>query len=84
VNGGKVIGGRGTGPSGTFGSAGAAFLEPLPINLKTGAPSASGDMTSQYSVLPTVLDIFGIATPALQKTEWGGVPAVIKPGHKAS
>ncbi|MBM4252995.1 MAG: DUF1501 domain-containing protein [Deltaproteobacteria bacterium] len=83
ANGGKVIGGRGTGPNGVYGGVGA-FLQPLPIDPQSGLPSASGKMTSQFSVLPTVLAIFGVDVPAQQVTEWDAVKPAIKPGHKAS
>mgnify|MGYP006284094693 CR=1 FL=1 len=83
ANGGKVIGGRGTGPNGAYGGAGT-FLEPLPIDPQSGLPSASGKSTSQFSVLPTVLAIFGVNVPSQQVTEWDAVKPAIKPGHKAS
>ncbi len=84
TNSGKVIGGRGTGPNGTYGGAGAPFLEPLPIDSQSGQPSTSGKLASQFSILPTVLAMFGVDVPAQQRTEWGTVKPVIKTGHNAS
>ncbi len=82
VNGGKVVGGRGSGPNGTYGGVGKGFLEPLPMDLTTGNPIATGDYASQFSILPTVLDLFGVTVPSQQKTEWGRIPVVRRPGHK--
>ena len=79
VKGSKIIGGRATGSGGQFGSIDEAFLGPLPINATTGDPDASGNFYSQRSVLPTVLEIFGISVPSQQKTEMVSISAVIKP-----
>ena len=60
------------------------YLNPLPIDAQTGQPSVNGVNISQYSALPTVLEISGVAVPSQQRTEWTSVKPAIKPGHMAS
>ncbi len=50
----------------------------LPIDIHTGQVSASGQVVSTASLLPTVLAIFGFTVPDNQKNEHSLVPAVVK------
>jgi hypothetical protein len=83
VNRGKIIGGRGSGPAGTFGGLGAAnrFNGPLPIDLTTGLPSGSGTLVDNGTIHPTILKIFGLIQPSQQFIGAQTLNAVIRPGH---
>jgi hypothetical protein len=79
VKGNKIVGGRATGSGGQFGAIDEAFLSPLPIDVTTGDPIATGEYYAQRSLLPTVLEIFGLSVPSQQKTEMVSISAIIKP-----
>ncbi len=80
VNTGKIIGARGSGPDGTYGGLGSAnsFNAPLPIDLSTGLPSASGTVVDNGAVQPTILKIFGLTQPSQQFIGAPTVHAVVK------
>lgn len=80
VNSGKIVGARGSGPLGPFASAGG-YLQPLPIDFRTGKPSASGQIVNNTAIQPTILQIFGQSQPQQQNIGEKAVDAVIKPGH---
>ena len=76
---GRVIGDIQTGPAGPYSSfTSNPFTLPLPIDFATGIPDADGMMTSQRSMLPTILAAFGVGLPIEQNSGFTAVPAVIK------
>lgn len=83
INSGRIVGARGTGPQGSYGSIGS-FLQPLPIDYKTGKPSSSGKFANNTTVAPTLLKIFGQTQPVQQNIGELPVDAVIKTGHNGS
>jgi hypothetical protein len=57
---------------------GQKYLDPLPVNLSTGVPDASGQVPNILSLCPTVVAAFGGSLPPQQTTDYGAIPAILK------
>jgi hypothetical protein len=79
IQGGRVVGGVHEGPASLGAFPRGSYLEPLPIDHQSGQVSASGKKANILSIAPTVLAAFGGTLPPQQLTDFGVIPAVLKP-----